>query len=94
MGIMKKVKRPCHTIITPLSTVSGWFIGGIAGLSNASPGWRHILINPKVNGSLTHASGQTSTPYGLVKSSWEKTSGQVNLDIEIPAGTSGSPSGI
>lgn len=69
-----------------LGTITGWFIGGIAGLSHLSPGWRHILIDPKFKGPLTHASGQTLTPFGLLKSSWKKTDGKIVLDVEIPAG--------
>ena len=70
-----------------LGSVSGWFIEGLAGLSRASPGWRHILIAPQVAGTLTHASGSVFTPYGKLSSSWKKIGKEVTLEITIPAGT-------
>lgn len=74
-------------------SVVSWFydtVCGIKDLSEENPaaaGWKHFRLAPKPGGSLTHASGSVVTPYGEIKSAWEKTGDRLSWSFTIPANT-------
>jgi alpha-L-rhamnosidase len=59
----------------------------VAGLQEASPGYKNITIAPQPGGKLTHASAELKTIYGPAKSSWRTENGIFKTDIVIPANT-------
>ncbi len=67
--------------------IGDWMYRTVAGLQEASPGYKEILITPKPGGKLTNASAELKTNYGVAKSSWKIESGTFKLSITIPANT-------
>lgn len=50
-------------------------------------GERHFTIAPQPGGTLTHAEASWASPYGEVKSRWEKTGIGTCFEVEIPSNT-------
>ncbi len=67
--------------------IGDWMYRTVAGLQEAAPGYKEILIAPKPGGKLTNASAELKTSYGLVKSSWRIENGVIKLSIAIPTNT-------
>jgi len=55
-----------------------------------NPGYKHIILQPKVGGELTFAKGYFDTPYGKISSGWEKNAGGYIYRVTIPANTTAS----
>ena len=66
-----------------------WFYRRLAGFEadEAAPGYRRILIQPRVAGGATEASYATRTPYGEASATWLKKEGCLTLDTVIPVGS-------
>jgi alpha-L-rhamnosidase len=69
--------------------IGDWMYRVVAGieLDEAAPGYKHILIQPRPGGGLTHASASVKSVYGLVASGWEIADGKLTLKVEVPANT-------
>jgi hypothetical protein len=72
-----------------LGHIMEWFYEGLAGISQAanSVGYKNIVIRPQVVGDITHAEASFQSPYGEIKSAWEKTGKKFELKVNIPANT-------
>jgi hypothetical protein len=66
-----------------VDSVSGAARAGIRP-DPAHPGFQSFLIQPVVAGDLTFAEGQTESPYGTIRSRWEKQGGRYILEVTIP----------
>jgi alpha-L-rhamnosidase len=55
-------------------TVGEWFFGYLAGIrpDEGAPGFKQIIIAPQPAGDLAWAEGSLQTPYGPVKSRWDR----------------------
>lgn len=61
-----------------------------------NPGFKHIILQPTIGGSLTYAKGSYESIYGTIVSEWEKTEEGVVYHTIIPANTTATlvlPSG-
>lgn len=54
------------------------------------PGYKHIILQPKVGGEMSFAKGGFETPYGDVRSGWEKTADGYIYRVTVPANTTAS----
>lgn len=54
------------------------------------PGYKHIILQPKVGGKISYANGDFETPYGIVASGWEKTATGYVYRVTVPANTTAS----
>ena len=54
------------------------------------PGYKHIILQPKVGGDMKFANGYFESPYGKISSGWEKTSSGYIFRVTIPANTTAS----
>ncbi len=54
------------------------------------PAYKHILLQPKVGGDMSNASGYFESPYGVIASSWEKTANGFIYTVTVPANTTAS----
>jgi alpha-L-rhamnosidase len=61
-----------------------FFYKDLAGISPASPGYKRIVIKPRVVGDLTYANASIKTVRGKVSSSWKKTDDSLTLEVTIP----------
>jgi alpha-L-rhamnosidase len=64
-----------------------WFTQTLSGIApdRMEPGFKHILLCPKIPSRLPSASLITTTPYGALESSWKQDSGVVTWTVRIPA---------
>ncbi|GAB3246454.1 glycoside hydrolase family 78 protein [Larkinella harenae] len=66
-----------------------WFQEGIAGIAQEdhSVAFKAIRIQPQPVGDLTWAEGSFHSPYGWIKTHWEKNSRSFVLQVEVPVNT-------
>jgi alpha-L-rhamnosidase len=66
--------------------VGAWMYSTVAGieLDPEKPGYKHVLIQPRPGGGLTHARASLNTMYGTVASAWEIRDGRLALEVTIP----------
>jgi alpha-L-rhamnosidase len=69
--------------------VGEWMYRVMAGLDidEASPGYRHLLIEPHPGGDFTEVNASHETPYGRAASHWTKSADGMTLIVEVPANT-------
>jgi alpha-L-rhamnosidase len=72
-----------------LGSCGEWLFDSVAGigLDPEKPGFRHVIIHPRVGGGLTSASATLRAMPGLVASSWAVKDGTLALDVTLPANT-------
>ncbi len=73
--------------------IGEWMYAYLLGIQRDEnvPGYRHIILQPRVGGSLSFAKGGFETPYGPVSASWEKKSkGGYVYKVKVPACTTAS----
>ncbi|WP_461451561.1 glycoside hydrolase family 78 protein [Mucilaginibacter sp.] len=70
-----------------LGDLIAWFYQDIAGIKSVDPGFKTIIMKPEPVASLDSVKASYQTPYGLLKSSWIKQSGNFKWMITIPANT-------
>ena len=63
--------------------VCEWLFGEMCGVKIG--GENEYIIEPKVGGSITHASCEYNGIYGKVKSAWKRENGKVIYTIAVPA---------
>ena len=77
----------CHPMF---GSVSEWFyrwLGGIRPDMN-HPGFRKFYLEPQTPEGLTYVKTSYQTPFGYIRSNWEKTSsGETKYTISVPKGT-------
>lgn len=69
-----------------------WFHGGIAGIRQMehSVAFKHVMIRPQPAGDLTRASGSFHSPYGWIRTDWQRTVDHFTLNVEIPVNSRAS----
>lgn len=72
-----------------LGHIMEWFFSGLAGISQDenSIGFKNIKIRPQPIGDITWAKGSFHSPYGWIKTHWEKANNKFLLQISIPVNT-------
>ncbi|MCY1720954.1 family 78 glycoside hydrolase catalytic domain [Prolixibacteraceae bacterium Z1-6] len=73
-----------------LGHVMEWFYAGLGGIgqSETSVAYKEIVIKPEFVGDLTFAKTGFNSPFGLIRSEWQRTNEGVTLEVEIPNNTS------
>lgn len=66
-----------------------WFYESLAGIKQApnSVGYKNIIIQPQVVGTVTAAQASYHSAYGVIQSSWKKEGKQFELTVTIPVNT-------
>ena len=69
--------------------IGEWMYRVMAGIEidEASPGYKHILIQPQPGGGFTGVKVSHATMYGKVSSAWTLKDGKFELAVEVPADT-------
>jgi alpha-L-rhamnosidase len=67
--------------------VSDWLHRVVGGLQRAEPGWRRIRVAPQPGGGLTSARVVHDTVRGRAEVAWRIESGEMRVDVVVPAGT-------
>ncbi|MFI5897806.1 family 78 glycoside hydrolase catalytic domain [Actinoplanes sp. NPDC051513] len=71
-----------------LGAVADWLHRTVAGLAPAAPGYRRLLVHPRLTPELTSAAATHLTPYGKASVSWQRSAGHLRLDLHVPVGAS------
>jgi alpha-L-rhamnosidase len=63
-----------------------WFTEKLCGVSpdRAEPGFKHVLLRPRIPARLPSAKLTTTTPYGELESSWTQRDGTVTWIVRLP----------
>jgi alpha-L-rhamnosidase len=69
-----------------LGTVVDWLYQDVAGIQPAAPGYRSIRIQPHPTDALTQAEGHVDSPFGEIRSSWNKDDNLFTLTATVPVG--------
>ena len=67
--------------------VADFFYKRIAGIEPLEGGYRRFRIKPLPGGDLTFAKAEVMTPYGQIRSEWERDGDKVTSHIKVPFGT-------
>jgi alpha-L-rhamnosidase len=65
--------------------IGDWMYRVSAGIETKTPGYRNLLIQPKVTEKMNLSKASFESAYGKVVSGWERSDGKVYYSIEIPA---------
>lgn len=65
--------------------IGDWMYRVSAGLEAASPGYRHLLIQPHPTKRMDRVHASFESLYGTVESGWERKDGKIFVKIRIPA---------
>jgi alpha-L-rhamnosidase len=65
--------------------IGDWMYRVSAGIEAKTPGYRNLLIQPKVTEKMNLSKASFESAYGKVISGWERKDGKVYYTIEIPA---------
>ena len=71
-------------------SVVAWVYRSVVGIdtTSATPGYREIVIHPRVDSRITKARGEYESVYGKIVSSWNGSGGgPFALEVTIPANT-------
>lgn len=62
-----------------------WYYENLAGIKSAAPGFKQIEMHPLVSSPLKFVNATHESPYGTIKSHWQKNGEAFNWAIEVPA---------
>jgi alpha-L-rhamnosidase len=73
------------------SAIDEWFYSGLAGIrpDASEPGYEKIIFKPYLPSDLAWAQASVRTMRGVVRSAWRQANHQAQLDIEVPANSTG-----
>jgi alpha-L-rhamnosidase len=69
------------------ATVGNWIFNTVAGIKEAAPGFRKILIAPEFDDRLTFMDASFQSAQGKIGVRWEKKLSFITIAVEIPANT-------
>jgi alpha-L-rhamnosidase len=69
--------------------VGAWFYAALGGImpDPEAPGFKHVIIQPQLLGDTTWVRAEHKSPYGTIKSAWERKGDAFSLKLTIPANT-------
>ena len=69
--------------------IGDWMYRVVAGIDTAADaaGYKHVLIQPRPGGGLTHARAALQSPYGEIVAAWQLTDADFRLQVTVPANT-------
>jgi alpha-L-rhamnosidase len=70
-----------------LGDIAAWMMQYLAGirLDQANPGFQHFIIKPELPGDMEWVKAHHDSPYGRIRSEWEKEGSDFSLKITVPA---------
>ena len=83
-----RAMNSCNHVML-LGDLVAWMYRDLGGINPAAPGYKEILLRPDFSiEQLTSADVSYRTPYGGVKSRWEKSPMHLDWTVEVPCNTS------
>jgi alpha-L-rhamnosidase len=77
----------CHPMF---GSVTEWFYRWLGGIQPdpENPGFRKFIISPFLPSSLSYVKCSYRSPYGIIKSNWEKRGKGARFEVSVPKNTS------
>jgi alpha-L-rhamnosidase len=71
-----------------LGHIMEWFYKGLCGIrqEKESAAYKRIVIDPSIVG-FTEAKAAYKSPFGIIRSEWNRTDSMLNMDVSIPVNT-------
>jgi alpha-L-rhamnosidase len=75
-----------EALLIQTGDVEGWFYQSLAGINYdpEHPGFKNILMHPRVVPGLTYAKASLDSPQGKIASSWQTEGGEFHWEIVVP----------
>ena len=72
-----------------LGHIMEWFYTGLGGIKQEenSVAFRNMIIRPEIVGDITWVKSSLRSPYGTIRSNWEKEDNHLEMTVEIPSNT-------
>lgn len=72
-----------------LGSVTEWFFMNLAGIQPVmiKPGFKHFIIRPVILKDLDYVKASYESPYGTIRSHWEKQGDQLLFRVSVPPNT-------
>ncbi len=72
--------------------IGSWFYQALGGIipDEENPGYKHVIIDPRMPEGISWVSAGKETPYGNVAVKWSRNYNSVKMNIAIPPGCTGS----
>jgi alpha-L-rhamnosidase len=68
-------------------SVGDWMYANIGGVAPAAPGYKRILVAPRIGGTITSASAELQAMHGPIAVSWRRHGPEFSMNVTIPANT-------
>lgn len=68
------------------ASIGEWFYRSLGGIRPDAPGFKAIIIQPYTE-TLDWVKCQYESPYGTIRSDWQKKDGKLTMEVTIPANT-------
>lgn len=73
-----------------LGSVADWIHRVMLGIAPATPGYRRVLIEPRIGPGVHAAHGSLDSPYGPIGVAWQVQDGQFDVTVDLPIGIEGT----
>jgi alpha-L-rhamnosidase len=79
----------CHPMF---GSVSEWFYSWLGGIrpDPENPGFRKFILSPSLPSGLTYVNCSYQTPFGIIRSNWNRSKEGIKYELTVPEGTSAS----
>jgi alpha-L-rhamnosidase len=69
--------------------IGTWFYHSLAGIRQdpSAPGFKHVIIKPEIENTLTWVKAYHDSLYGRIASEWRHDGGSLTLNVTIPPNT-------
>lgn len=68
--------------------IGAWFYKALAGINvdPQNPGFKNVILKPHFVEELTYVKASYNSPYGLIKSAWERVGDKIIYKVTVPPG--------
>ena len=69
--------------------IGAWFYKALGGINvdPQNPGFKNVILKPRFVKELTYVKASYNSPYGLIKSAWERVGNNVIYKVTVPPGS-------
>ena len=89
MGLQQHWNGERSRIHNCYNGIGSWFYQALGGINTdeKNPGYKHVFIRPQLVDGISWVDVSKDTPYGELKSRWEKSDSLFTMDVQIPVGS-------
>ncbi len=67
--------------------IGDWMYRVSAGIEMLEPGYKYILVKPRISGKLGYSKATYQCQYGKIASGWERNDGEITVSVSVPSNT-------